>query len=556
MKTYPLLDPWKVALEVARSVPSEDLSNRVCGIIRSRDIDSLLRACDVSPLEYHVEEFEALRQIRAIFSKNGSFRRSTADITAWNTFLAGEKRCRITNRRLDYYSRKHERLAPDLAAWLSNMKKLISSCLGDLDKALSYIPVGIRVTGGATATRSRARALPPLKVSLKQECSSALSPLISAFGKYIGEELRVVENNTNRVAMVPKNYKTDRTIACEPTGNIPFQLAMDSYIKRRLRRVGIDLSDQSRNQELSRIGSITGALATVDLSAASDSLALNTVHFLFPLEWSVFLNRFRSRFYKSDFGSGAYEKFASMGNGLTFPLETLIFWAAARSVSQIPHNVSVYGDDIIVQRECYEDLVRLLSFLGFKINTDKSFVHGPFRESCGTDWYLGRSVTPFYYRNPMTHGSEACHVVNGLIRHPRLHPYLAQVVRKYNLPLIPICEDTKKGVHCLVGTAYRLGTYKSDSQTPWQNVRFRGYVASAKIRVLPGSRSYFLWHLGKLSSSPYRGWELKQFEPSSYTEWCVGVRKPRYTWFVYRPTAVRPSTYLYLWDQEICLMDK
>jgi hypothetical protein len=43
-------------------------------------------------------------------------------------------------------------------------------------------------------------------------------------------------------------------------------------------------------------------------------------------------------------------------------------------------------------------LIERLEFCGFKTNTRKSFWQGDFRESCGTDWWRGLDVRPFYLR--------------------------------------------------------------------------------------------------------------------------------------------------------------
>jgi hypothetical protein len=92
------------------------------------------------------------------------------------------------------------------------------------------------------------------------------------------------------------------------------------------------------------------------------------------------------------------EKFSSMGNGFTFELETLIFWAIS-SVCQNVHNefnVHVYGDDIIIPSESYSDVEAALTFFGFSLNEEKSFKEGAFRESCGSDYFNGVAVRPYY----------------------------------------------------------------------------------------------------------------------------------------------------------------
>jgi len=74
-----------------------------------------------------------------------------------------------------------------------------------------------------------------------------------------------------------------------------------------------------------------------------------------------------------------------MGNGFTFPLETLIFWALTRAVCGSTATVSAYGDDIICPSDRAEDVIAVLTEVGFSVNLEKSFWNGPFRESCGSD---------------------------------------------------------------------------------------------------------------------------------------------------------------------------
>lgn len=54
----------------------------------------------------------------------------------------------------------------------------------------------------------------------------------------------------NRIAFVPKNAKTERSIAIEPTMNLFLQLGVDGYIRKRLKRWDIDLDSQEKNQIL------------------------------------------------------------------------------------------------------------------------------------------------------------------------------------------------------------------------------------------------------------------------------------------------------------------
>jgi len=94
------------------------------------------------------------------------------------------------------------------------------------------------------------------------------------------------------------------------------------------------------------------------------------------------------------------EKFSSMGNGFTFELETMIFWAAISSVSD--GLISVYGDDLIIESAYYHDVISALDLLGFTPNGEKSFYQGKFRESCGADYWDGNEVRPCYLKSDLS----------------------------------------------------------------------------------------------------------------------------------------------------------
>jgi hypothetical protein len=172
---------------------------------------------------------------------------------------------------------------------------------------------------------------------------------------------------------------------------------------KRLLAVGVDIRDQTRNQRLAASGSLTGALATLDLSSASDTISREIVFELLPLDWAIYLARARTQEVLLPNGAVlSQEKFSSMGNGFTFPLETLIFWGLAAACCRSDSDVSVYGDDIIVPTEHFEYLTEVLVACGFVVNTKKSYASGPFRESCGKDYIMGIDVRPYYPRGWMS----------------------------------------------------------------------------------------------------------------------------------------------------------
>lgn len=214
-------------------------------------------------------------------------------------------------------------------------------------------------------------------------------------------ELKTKVVDYNKIAFVPKTAKTYRSIAVEPLLNTWIQKGTDLVLRDYLKRVGIDLSDQSINSELARQGSLReqqNPFCTIDLSSASDSISIELVRNLLPPDWFDFLNSTRSQNYIMDGVIHRYEKFCSMGNGFCFPLETLIFAAACKAVNSSLNprtDFVVYGDDIIIRQNYATELIELLDKIGFATNSDKTFIEGPFRESCGRDWFDGEDVRPF-----------------------------------------------------------------------------------------------------------------------------------------------------------------
>lgn len=230
----------------------------------------------------------------------------------------------------------------------------------------------------------------------------------------------------NKLSFVSKTAKTDRSIAVEPLLNGFVQRGAEVFLKRKLRKMGLDLRDQRVNQLLSRAGSLgsPNPYCTIDLSAASDSLAIEVVKDLLPPEWFEFLSDIRSPCYELDNRTYRYEKFCSMGNGFCFPLETLIFASVCYGVDRYVNgkatkDFSVYGDDIVVRQNVALLVIEMLRDIGFKVNTDKTFITGPFRESCGSDWYGGQDVRPVHLKKRMLDIRHVFAFHNSTLRSPR-----------------------------------------------------------------------------------------------------------------------------------------
>jgi hypothetical protein len=392
-----------------------------------------------------------------------------------------------------------------ISALLPTIKREIAAVLGSPEHWLDQIPELVRVTSGATSTRPRHKSLPHMKVLKTYRATKLGAPFILAYTKLqTGAECKVKMTTCNKVVTVSKNYQTYRTIAAEPDGLLPFQLAFDAHAKQGLQRIfGIDLSDQSKNQRLAHEGSVTGNLATVDLTMASDTLALNTVLFLFPEEWVSLLMRLRSPAYKGVFGHGIYAKFSSMGNGCTFTLETLVFASICKALCS--ERFSVYGDDIIIESHLYGDLLQVLKFFGFVPNTAKSFSTGLFRESCGGMYFGGTSVLPFYWRDAPRTKADECHLINGTLGvcQPEggVWNYLLGKIDTRKLLRVPYNEDSRSGVWIHPTSAWKQGLvkhgYYDREEDQWFEdhiLRYKGYTEHTVMIDKDGIQPYLLWH--------------------------------------------------------------
>jgi len=224
-----------------------------------------------------------------------------------------------------------------------------------------------------------------------------------------------------RVVTVPKTLKSPRVIAIEPCCMQYVQQGIKDVLYERLQsywltRGHVNFDDQTVNQRLAIDGSKTGQLATIDLSDASDrvprDLALDM--FRWNPELRDMIDACRSTRAELPDGTiiGPLKKFASMGSALCFPVEAMYFYTIcvvallkAENLPQTMRNIFVvsrclyvYGDDIIVPTHSADVVLDYLHKYNCKVNTNKTFVSGNFRESCGIDAYKGDPVTPVYLR--------------------------------------------------------------------------------------------------------------------------------------------------------------
>jgi hypothetical protein len=381
-----------------------------------------------------------------ILSKFDDGKVSAAKVSlTWERFHEAERLCYETNQRLAVWG-----LSGPYESELLLARKVAAKILGrfDWDAAAKDMGWG----PGASTRLPRRMSDAAFKYSGNPETTIGCATLANVAICYnphweqcltdLGEEgvgyCKIVPGN--RIVTVPKNYKTDRTIAIEPCMNMYVQKGIGGLMRRRLRRAGCNLDDQSRNQRLAQVGSLTGTLATIDLSMASDTVSREIVSKLIRQDWLFALEQSRCPFGVLPSGEKIfYQKFSSMGNGFTFELETTIFLSLALACCHLmgeeTSRVSVYGDDIILPSAVAERFLGLLQFCGFKANEKKSFSTGPFRESCGKHFFRGHEVTPFYVKKEVTTLPDLFLIHNKLKRFVDRSVWLSDLQRKQMLDL-------------------------------------------------------------------------------------------------------------------------
>ncbi len=256
------------------------------------------------------------------------------------------------------------------------------------------------------------------KYSSPGSCTPGIRSLLSDFTlddirADIPERAELVSGS--RLTFVPKTAIIDRAICVEPRWNIFYQLSIGDFIEKKLKSFGYDISDQGRNQTLAS-RAYHDQLSTIDLSSASDTVSKNLVLDMLPEAWADLL--FKTRSPTTTYRGETYEleKISSMGNGFTFPLETLIFSCLAEAACELHgedlEDVAVYGDDIIVPKVAAHDLIETLATLGFDTNVKKTYIDSVFFESCGADFFCGRNVRPVFLKEKVSNVERAYRLVN------------------------------------------------------------------------------------------------------------------------------------------------
>jgi len=240
-----------------------------------------------------------------------------------------------------------------------------------------------------------------------------LQELIKNMGLTMSLDANLLHDSLNLVN-VPKTWKKYRPITPLTLLGLFYSYGVGDQVTKCLEAEGLDIRRlQAKHRDLIRQfscdddqpTSVDGpeSHATVDLSSASQSLLCDLLNQVLPREWYVAMKKTFSHQLVTRRGKETVQMYTEsvlpMGNGLTFPVETLVFYVITKAIAELSKTrgiISVYGDDLIYPSRLHKYTTVIFPQLKLNINLDKTFVKAPFRESCGSDFYRGADVRPFF----------------------------------------------------------------------------------------------------------------------------------------------------------------
>jgi hypothetical protein len=473
-----------------------------------------------------IDAILAVRQLTLMFGKISLPASDRRRRKAMEGYVKTEQEVRESDGR---------RSRQDLEDFRRVSRMLFASSLAEVDRKVYYGELVPKHGPGATADRIRGNGKYRQTTwpSRLEEVFPSLEFLLPSWSYYDQlENVDFLEPGNEipvKVIDVPKTLKTPRIIAMEPTA---MQYAQQAVLHDLLEGIlnrgwGFDparlshflgFDDQVPNQDMAREGSLTGALATLDLSEASDRVSNQLVRELFAPHPHLHkaVDACRSR--KADVpGHGVIRlaKFASMGSALTFPVEamvflTIIFIGIERELStpltqehinMLKGRVRVYGDDIIVPVDYVRSVVDALEHFGARVNINKSFWNGKFRESCGREFYDGEDVSIVRVREEFpTRRKHARRIISTVSLRNQLYmagywqtvkwldSYIRRIIRFFSTvaPTSPV-----------LGRLSFLGYESEKLHGTLHSPLVRGYVVSARIPrdPLDGPGALLKFHL-------------------------------------------------------------
>ena len=221
-----------------------------------------------------------------------------------------------------------------------------------------------------------------------------------------------------KVVLVPKDSRGPRLISCEPLEYQWIQQGLGRKLSHFLERYSpytrgnVNFTNQEINGNIAKSSSADQSFATLDLKDASDRVSLELVRRIFSDSPGLLRALEASRTTDTKLPDGrviTLRKYAPMGSALCFPVEAYLFWVIIVSavihaknlpLQRVGKKIYIYGDDIIVPTEWALLSIQGLEAVGLKVNIDKSYFKGSFRESCGIEAFRGDDVTPYRLKKP------------------------------------------------------------------------------------------------------------------------------------------------------------
>jgi len=489
------------------------------------DVAPYLAGVDPSyelPPSVNAVQFQVHSLLRGLLKKLPPVDQDLADSASMEDFTKANYRCGIWNK--DGWSESDHLLFNELKVELDNF----------------FHPKGEYLFGSYFDLLKQARMGPGSAIGTKQQSTYAklfsskmavTSPsLYTIYRSYIqwfsdfsdAEAIRYerfgypLVTNCSHSSFVPKTSSKSRMICVEPSLNVFFQLGLGALMVARLGsafKVGLD-KQAPINRALAKRGSIDGSFSTIDLSSASDSVSVALCRDILPKY--LFDTLMDLRCSHTDFGSGPLrlDMISTMGNGFTFPLQTIIFSCMIRAVYRsldieirdgVDPNWGCFGDDLICLSEARFRLLRLLSISGFTVNVTKSFFEGPFRESCGADWFSGQYCRPVYIRRYKTVQDSlvAINLLNewsartGVMLRSSIS-YLLSTVPKRFILFVPFSETNDAGIRVpftvLKRSRIRIDKNLTVLYRKFQSVPKRITFADGVIRYPKGVRKSLIYN--------------------------------------------------------------
>lgn len=557
------VDPWFILRSFVHGAAGHFSWDDLCAILSSVERKSVKSYLDVvERLESHLQMYDKTTDVGTVFVhrqvcallKKFPFVKTDLETDprsrAIEKWLKAEDQCRQTNDRIGA-------LAPsELPHWVFRARRLIADVLGDLTPELVMSIINSGQHGPGSTLTSRGNRVTsyykyldvPYSVSVSARMYSYAA--ISSDHKWVDylestgrrteippsgssrvqKELMlfkdtVIEKDSDKITFVPKDCRTDRPIAVGAGLNLFLQLGVKSYMEKRLKTVGVDLRSQEKNRLFAKIGSEPRDLdplhpaqfSTIDLASASDTVSVELVRLLLDNEWFAFLDDLRHKTGTIEGEHVTYEKFSAMGNGFTFPLESLIFWAVSKAATEdaglrcTPNDITVYGDDIIVRLRSVPYVLPALLWCGFTVNEEKSFISGYFKESCGEDYFLGHDVRPLYLKRRMMTYADAYYVLNWISRktvNSNFRTYLRSVY-KILLEKIPAQVRSYGPMFAMEDSlAVPLSFMNKEGLRPFLSLSEKASLSSARLLHDEDSYLQCMYAFSYLDSAiPYRARE-------------------------------------------------